>query len=109
MKTDKWGRELVPCKWCGCDTAMTGTKMCDACWELDSRVRGDPAMALRMLATFLPPHDPTLIVGNRVYNLVNMKLLEDGKPVDTRAQPPGRMAALLHIRAALETAEVSQL
>ncbi len=40
-KRDRWGRLLVPCKWCDMDTAMTGTKMCDRCYELDKRIALD--------------------------------------------------------------------
>ncbi|MDZ4251091.1 MAG: 3'-5' exonuclease [Sulfuritalea sp.] len=39
----------VPCKWCGISTPMTGTKMCDGCWELDHRIRGDMAIAKRIM------------------------------------------------------------
>lgn len=47
---DKWGRPLVPCKWCCTPTAMTGTKMCDGCWELERRISANPELARRILA-----------------------------------------------------------
>jgi hypothetical protein len=30
--------ETVPCKTCGTPTPMTGTKLCDPCWELEVRL-----------------------------------------------------------------------
>jgi hypothetical protein len=42
----------VPCKTCGKPTAMTGTKLCDGCWEVESRLEsyvrngGDNAKAI---------------------------------------------------------------
>jgi hypothetical protein len=31
--------ECVPCETCGELTAMTGTKRCDGCWEIERRLR----------------------------------------------------------------------
>lgn len=44
------GEETVPCKWCGVPTPMTGTKCCDNCWEMASRIFAYPALAEKMLA-----------------------------------------------------------
>lgn len=30
--------QSVPCKYCGKPTPMLGTKLCDSCWELASRI-----------------------------------------------------------------------
>lgn len=30
--------DTVPCQFCGRPTPMTGTKMCDNCWEVDRRI-----------------------------------------------------------------------
>lgn len=32
-------QETVPCKFCNTPTDMVGTKLCDPCWEVDSRLR----------------------------------------------------------------------
>jgi hypothetical protein len=40
----------VPCGLCGTPTLMTGTKRCDACWELESRIQGNPTLAAKILA-----------------------------------------------------------
>jgi hypothetical protein len=40
----------VPCRWCGKPTEMTGTRECDAHWELNRRICAEPEMARRMLA-----------------------------------------------------------
>lgn len=42
--------ETCPCKLCGKPTRMLGTKLCDPCWELDRRIRADPAIAAKVLA-----------------------------------------------------------
>lgn len=39
----------IPCKWCDRPTFHTGTKMCDGCWELDSRIRGNTSLARTIL------------------------------------------------------------
>lgn len=41
--------ETVPCGLCGTSTRMTGTKRCDRCWELESRIQGNPELARRIL------------------------------------------------------------
>lgn len=43
-------RETCACKFCGTATPMTGTRMCDRCWELNRRIGSDPALALKILA-----------------------------------------------------------
>lgn len=50
--------ETVPCGLCGKPTRMTGTKRCDGCWELESRIQGDPVLAAKILAacTQVKPH-----------------------------------------------------
>lgn len=42
-------RPNVPCGLCGTPTPMTGTKRCDRCWELESRIYGDPVLAQKIL------------------------------------------------------------
>ncbi len=45
----KFDKETVPCELCGRDTRMLGTKRCDGCWELETRIRGDISMTLKIL------------------------------------------------------------
>lgn len=52
MSHDHWGQPTVPCGLCGKPTPMTGTKRCDACWELEMRVRADPELTRRILAQY---------------------------------------------------------
>ena len=47
----------VPCGRCGRPTTSTGTKRCDACWELETRIQADPAMARAILAELSPITD----------------------------------------------------
>lgn len=39
----------VPCKYCGEETKMEATKLCDGCWELDHRIRANPELAEKIL------------------------------------------------------------
>lgn len=48
-QTNEWGESVVPCCLCGKPTSMTGTKLCDRCWELKMRIKADPALAHRIL------------------------------------------------------------
>lgn len=43
------GETTMPCKWCHAPTWHTGTGCCDGCWELSSRIQGNPALAARIL------------------------------------------------------------
>jgi len=39
----------VPCKWCGVQTPMLGTRLCDRCWELERQVVLRPDLARAIL------------------------------------------------------------
>lgn len=41
--------ETVPCEICATQTQMTGTKRCDRCWELESRMHRDPSITAMIL------------------------------------------------------------
>lgn len=41
--------ETVPCSVCETPTAMTGTRLCDRCWELERRIHADPEIARKIL------------------------------------------------------------
>ena len=43
----------VPCELCGISTMMTKTKRCDACWELETRIHGNPELASKILAALI--------------------------------------------------------
>ena len=43
------GQELIKCRLCGNDTTMLGTKLCDRCWELETRIQADLELAERIL------------------------------------------------------------
>lgn len=42
-------KETTKCKWCGKETSMFGTKMCDGCWELEHRIEMDLTLAKRIV------------------------------------------------------------
>ena len=41
----------VPCDLCGRPTRMKGTKRCDRCWELETRIQHNPELARLILST----------------------------------------------------------
>lgn len=41
--------ETVPCRLCSVPTPMLGTKLCDACYELEHRVERDIALTIKIL------------------------------------------------------------
>lgn len=45
--------EEIPCRLCEKPTPMLGTKLCDRCWELETRIRNDPELALKILGDVL--------------------------------------------------------
>ena len=42
--------KTVDCTICGNKTTMTGTKLCDRCWELKSRIEMDLDLAKKIIA-----------------------------------------------------------
>lgn len=55
--------ETCPCKWCAKPTPMLGTKECDNCHELATRIERDPALARRILDTVAPVAERDLVRG----------------------------------------------
>lgn len=49
--------ETTPCDICGTPTSMLGTKLCDRCWELKTRITSDPEIARRILLA-MPDVEP---------------------------------------------------
>lgn len=47
------GQKITECTTCGGETAMLGTKLCDRCWELESRIKDSPEIARRILVDIL--------------------------------------------------------
>ena len=41
--------EEIPCRICKESTRMLGTKLCDGCWELETRIHCDPEIAVKIL------------------------------------------------------------
>ena len=42
--------DRVPCRLCSAPTRMLGTKLCDGCYELESRIKGNPELARKILS-----------------------------------------------------------
>ena len=49
----------VPCKWCGRATRMLGTELCDVCWELETRIKANPKLAVKIIEHYYNPHRNT--------------------------------------------------
>ncbi len=41
--------KTTPCRLCGMPTEMLSTKLCDPCWELESRIQKSPDIARKIL------------------------------------------------------------
>lgn len=41
----------IDCELCGQKTKMTGTKRCDRCWELETRIASDLELAKKIIAS----------------------------------------------------------
>ena len=46
--------EEIPCRLCKKPTPMLGTKLCDGCWELETRIHRDPEIAIKILNEIRP-------------------------------------------------------
>lgn len=46
MKTPK---AQVPCGLCGAATPVIHTRRCNRCWELETRIKADPVLAVTIL------------------------------------------------------------
>lgn len=44
----------IECRLCGTPTKMTGTELCDVCWQLETRITQRPAIARRILESMNP-------------------------------------------------------
>ena len=40
---------IISCELCEAPTTMTGTKRCDSCWELETRIESNPTLARKIL------------------------------------------------------------
>lgn len=70
--------ETTACTLCGKQTRMMGTKLCDRCWEIKSRIKSDPELALQILTelnkTPLPPRRPaTKVEVEAMQSICNMQ------------------------------------
>lgn len=46
--------KTTPCKYCGRKTRSTGTKLCDKCWELKTRMEGDKERSIKIIFDIFP-------------------------------------------------------
>lgn len=71
----------IPCRLCGQDTPMLGTKLCDGCWELETRIKLDPELAKKILSQlFESKGKPPLLSDERIKGLC-VKWLAWDEPV----------------------------
>lgn len=69
--------KTVPCKHCETPTPMTGTEMCNRCWELDTRIRHNPELAVSIIEDLGYTVEPP-----RIHHKSHCKLFPD--PCDER-------------------------
>lgn len=46
---NQYHQVIIDCKFCNRGTTAVGTKMCDCCYELYSRIRGDYDLAKKIM------------------------------------------------------------
>lgn len=49
----RWGKPYCNCDLCGRITLMIGTRKCDRCWELITRIEGDRVLAFKVVAVLI--------------------------------------------------------
>lgn len=73
----------ITCKHCGTQTTNTETKLCDSCWELETRIERNPTEALKIVSDILTPNEEQMEkFGNEIIKLLNLKV-KANKRVDT--------------------------
>lgn len=72
----------VPCQWCQAPTRMLATKLCDFCYELDTRVRRNPDLARRILADIDAKAEAKRTAE------VRLKMLDDAKTLERELSAP---------------------
>lgn len=77
----------VPCELCKDPTTMLGTKRCDRCWELETRIQANPQLARKILAKTLPAGSDDEIVRGLLRwadarEAVNERRAREGKEPD---------------------------
>lgn len=55
---NRFGEEIIGCKWCGEPTTMLGTKCCDGCYNIESACRSRPAVVRKVLEKLHPVPKP---------------------------------------------------
>lgn len=55
MAKTQASQKTIPCRICGEQTPMLGTKLCDRCWELETRIHHDPELARKILFAMSKP------------------------------------------------------
>lgn len=73
----------VKCKWCGTQTPHIGTKSCDMCWELSSRIPHNLAATAKIL---LAMPSAKLALFKQLLNLPRTALIERGEPLYPAAE-----------------------
>lgn len=68
--------DTVPCTFCGEDTEMVGTRLCDPCWDVRAAVMRKPEVALKIVRDlgFDPLHTAALEFGTGREKIVLAKL-----------------------------------
>lgn len=45
---NRFGQQLIDCRLCDRKTTSLGTKLCDRCWELETRITYDLKLAVKV-------------------------------------------------------------
>lgn len=60
--------DYPPCEICQTNAGGIGTKRCDRCWELETRIKRDPELASKILASLTPTSPDVFVLSGRGLN-----------------------------------------
>jgi hypothetical protein len=78
-KYNQYNQEIIPCKICGEGTTALGTGLCDRCWELNTRIRSNFEIAIKIIS-MIKFEEFSRTHNQDVYKKVTAKILN--KPID---------------------------
>lgn len=60
MKTNHFIQQIIKCRLCNNETTMLGTKLCDRCYELETRIQRDLELATQIVMALQKAQAPTM-------------------------------------------------
>jgi hypothetical protein len=90
--------DQVPCRICEKPTPMLGTRLCDWCYELETRIRRDPELACKILGDYITSHGGGMVILSPSAALAGLTCQEDSLHVPGLQCGAGAAAVVWHQR-----------